>query len=108
MGLQLVVGEQSEHLESQRIGRFLDMTVQQEHMNTARRQAQLAGADSMEAAYVRIGGDSSPAIGLRKGSELIGYVPTESAMGGVFVDLTAEQPDDFRYNKGPDVRIQEI
>ena len=104
MAGKLVISEQSNHPQSERIGRMLVMTAKESIVNYAERMATELGADGYEAALVRTADGSSPAIGLRKEGKLLGYVPTE-VPDDCFIDLTLNEPAEFRYNQGPKLRV---
>ena len=99
----IVIGEQSDHPQSSRIGRMLAMTAKQSQLDLAVEASEELSASNYEACLVRGSEGATPAIGIRDGYILVGYVPSED---GVFVDLRSGIPSDTTYNQGPKITIE--
>ena len=103
MPRELIIGEDSTHPESPRIGRFLKIDENSLFLDNVVAAVEETGADQLEAAFVRTDSVCSPAIGLKKDGTLVGYVAIDCP--SEYVDLNKNLVR--AYSPGPQVEIQE-
>ncbi len=101
---RLTIGEQSSNSKSQKIGDLLRRTINQKQLRHTITIANELEVTNFEAIEVITRGTSAPAIGLKMGSALIGYVPSKE---GDFVDIIIGESKDFNYNQGPEIQIEQ-